>query len=54
MHLFLIIVMFQSGSVTSLPFSSVDSCINAMNTITQKVSSNAGFATCIIDKGDGK
>jgi hypothetical protein len=52
MKIFLLIMMFSSGTVTTIPFGSVDSCINAAQELSGKVlTRNAGYITCILDKG---
>jgi hypothetical protein len=51
MHLFLIIIMFQSGSVTHIPFDNAASCIESVQTISKNIPANSGYVTCLVDKG---
>lgn len=51
MHLFLIIIMFQSGSVTHIPFDNAASCIESVQTITKNIPERSGYVTCLVDKG---
>jgi len=51
MHLYLIIIMFQSGSVTHIPFDNSASCIESVKTISKQIPANTGYVTCLVDKG---
>ena len=52
MHLFLIIIMFDTGTVTSLPFESAASCIESVQTISKNIPAKSGYVTCLVDKGN--
>jgi len=51
MHLFLIIIMFDTGTVTSLPFENSASCIESVQTISKNIPAKSGYVTCLVDKG---
>nr|DAL17978.1 MAG TPA_asm: hypothetical protein [Caudoviricetes sp.] len=51
MHLYLIIIMFQSGSLTHIPFDNSASCIESVKTISKQIPANTGYVTCLVDKG---
>ncbi|MDU4128680.1 hypothetical protein [Pantoea sp.] len=51
MHLFLIIIMFDTGTVTSLPFENSASCIESVQTISKNIPAKSGYVTCLVDQG---
>lgn len=48
MQFLLLIIMLNSGQVTTLPFDNVDRCINARNELKQEIPKDKGYVTCVI------